>query len=168
MKKTLRVTILQLSLLSLLMVHAGVATGAERGPVERPQLPQRGLIGTWRVQITLRVCESNAAIRPPFSAMATFAAGGTMTTADSGFNPALRSAGHGVWRHDDGHTYIAKAEAFLFNMGGTLTATQKLSQTIEVGPDGKTFHATVASTVVDLAGNVLLTGCASSVGERMQ
>lgn len=100
--------------------------------------------------------------------MATFVAGGTVTTADSGFNPALRSAGHGVWRHDQGQKYVALVEAFLFNPGGTLTATQKLSQTIEVAPDGKTFHASVASTVVDVAGNVLLTGCASSVGERMQ
>ena len=125
------------------------------------------LVGTWRVAITPRVCQSGVAIREPFPAMATFSFGGTMTTADSSINPALRSAGHGVWHHTTGREYRALAEAFLFNPGGTWVGTQRLKQTIELSEDGNTFRATVAATFLDGAGNVTGTGCATTTGQRL-
>lgn len=128
---------------------------------------RRTLVGTWRVAITPRVCQSGAAIREPFPAMATFSFGGTMTTADSALNPAQRSAGHGVWRHENSREYRAVAEAFLFNAGGTWVGIQRLTQTIELSDDGNSFRATVAATFLDAAGNVTGSGCATTVGQRL-
>lgn len=156
-----------MTVLSLCILTAGGSRASERPETERRARSGR-LAGTWRVQITLRVCQTNVAIRPPFAAMATFATGGTMTTADSGFNPALRSAGHGVWQYGSGSEYSAVAEAFLYNAGGAWTGTQRLVQTIELAPDGRTFEAKVASSVRDTTGNVLMSGCATSAGERLE
>jgi hypothetical protein len=138
-------------------------------PVDGEALDKRGrtLVGTWKVQITLTVCQTGAAIRDPFAAMATFNLGGTMTTSDGSLNPALRGAGHGVWERS-GNDYRVVAEAFLFNAGGAWTGRQRLVQTIEVDEEGETFRANVAATVLDPGGNVVFTGCATSSGQRMQ
>ena len=80
------------------------------------------LEGTWRVQVTIRDCASGAALRT-FPAFLTFAQGGTLTETTTGFPPALRTPGHGVWEHLGGHTYRAVSEAFLFNPAGVWTGT---------------------------------------------
>src|SRR5262245_24897178 len=55
----------------------------------------RKLEGTWRAQITLRVCQTGAEIRS-FPALATFARGGTMNSTAAGASPARVSADYGV------------------------------------------------------------------------
>ena len=101
----------------------------------------RKLEGTWRVQVTIRDCQTGAALRT-FPAMLTFARGGTLTETTTGFGPAQRSPGHGFWRHTDGHTYSVVSEAFLFNPAGAWTGTQKLTQAIEIGDDSDEFAST--------------------------
>ena len=128
----------------------------------------RKLEGTWRVQITLRNCQTGDALRPPFPAMATFAAGGTVTTSDGGSSPLMRGAGHGVWQHTGGHTFAVLTEAFLFTPTGALNGTQRLRQSVEIGVDPDAFEATVGAEILDLQGTVLMAGCASSVGRRME
>jgi len=127
----------------------------------------RKLEGTWRVQVTLRDCLTEDGLGNPFAAMVTFARGGTLTSADSGFNPALRGPGHGIWRHDGGHTYRALTEAFLFNSSGVWSGTQRLRQKIEIGEDADEFRATISAGVFGTSGNLLVSGCATSVGRRM-
>jgi len=127
----------------------------------------RKLEGTWRVQVTLRDCDTDAALGNPFAAMVTFARGGTLTSADGGFNPALRGPGHGIWNHRGGHTYSALTEAFLFNSSGVWIGTQRLRQTIEIGADADEFKATISAQILAPGGNVLFSGCATSVGRRM-
>jgi hypothetical protein len=133
-----------------------------------PESQARTLHGTWRVQITLRNCQTGEALRPPFSAMATFVAGGTVTTSDGGLSPLARGAGHGVWRHTTGHSFEALTEAFLFTPTGILNGTQRLRQSVEIGWDPDEFNATVWAEILDAQGAVLGTGCATSVGHRME
>lgn len=142
---------------------AEAPAGQERNPVRAERLA-----GTWRVQITLRICQTGAALRPAFPAMATYASGGTVTTSDSGFNPALRGAGHGAWNYSGGQKYSAVVEAFLFDLSGALTGRQRLRQSIDLDESGEALTATVSAQVIDLHGNVIFTGCATSVGERME
>jgi hypothetical protein len=132
------------------------------------QSQARQLQGTWRVQITLRNCQTGDALRPPFPAMATFAAGGTVITSDGGLSPLLRGAGHGAWRHTGGHAFEALTEAFLFTPAGAFNGTQRLRQSLEVGWDPDEFNATVSAEILDVQGIVLATGCATSVGRRME
>jgi hypothetical protein len=129
------------------------------------------LTGTWQFQITLRNCQSGAPIGAPFQSLLTFADGGTMTetTANSMFYPAERGPGHGVWnrgRHKG--EYTAASIAFI-TMNGALVKTQKITQTIDMGP-GQDKLTTPKATVefFDPAGNLLQTACAVAVGERFE
>ena len=132
------------------------------------QSQARRLEGTWRVQIALRNCETGDSLRPPFPAMATFASGGTMITSDGGLSPLARGAGHGTWVHTGGHTFAALTEAFLFTPTGALSGIQRIRQAVEIGWDPHQFNATVSSEISDAQGTLLATGCATSVGNRME
>jgi hypothetical protein len=129
------------------------------------------LSGTWQFQITLHNCQTNAPIGAPFQSLLTFADGGTMTetTANSMFYPAERGPGHGVWsrgRHKG--EYSASSIAFI-TMNGALVKTQKITQTITMGP-GQDRLSTPKATVefFDPAGNLLQAGCAVATAERFE
>jgi hypothetical protein len=126
-----------------------------------------GLDGTWRVQLTVRNCQTGE-VQRTFPALFTFAKGGTLTEATAGLPPALRTSGHGVWRHTDGHTYSAVSEAFLFSPAGVWTGTQRLTRAIEIDDDADKFTDTVALEILDTNGNVTVTGCATSFARRFE
>ena len=142
------------------------AAGASAQP-EHTQAGARTIEGTWRVQITLRDCTSGQPLRSPFPALASFARGGTVTTADGGLSPATRTTGLGVWSHSTGGGYAAVTEAFLFAPTGVNAGTQRITQHIELNPYEDTFQATVNSTILDTQGNVVAVGSATSVGRRL-
>jgi hypothetical protein len=124
------------------------------------------LEGTWIVQVTLRHCDSWAPLGQPFPAYASFNAAGTVITSDGGMSPAARGAGHGVWhRLGRGH-YAATVEAFLFN-DGVRSGTQRLVQEIALQGDGRRFESTIGAAMLNASGQVIFSGCASSVGQRM-
>ena len=126
-----------------------------------------GLEGTWRVQVTVRDCQTGGAQRT-FPALFTFAKGGTLTVTTAGQLPALSTTGLGVWRHTDGHTYSAVSEAFVFSSAGAWTQTHRLTRTIEIGNDANEFTDTVALKIFDTSGNLIVTGCATSVASRFE
>ena len=143
------------------------AAGVSAQP-EDTQAEARTIEGTWRVQITLRDCTSGQPLRSPFPALASFARGGTVTTADGGLSPASRTTGLGVWSHSTGGTYAAVTEAFLFAPTGVNTGTQRIMQHIEFDRYEDTFEATVSSSVLDMQGSVVAVGCATSIGRRLR
>src|SRR6266567_1258039 len=77
------------------------------------------LEGTWDVQVTIRNCQTGAAIRT-FASIGTFMSGGTMLDSTSGIPHAL-NVGHGVWSHESGNTYRFKFKSFNFDAGGNFT-----------------------------------------------
>ena len=125
------------------------------------------LEGTWRMQVTIRDCASGAALRT-FPAFLTFAQGGTLTETTTGFPPALRTPGHGVWEHLGGHTYRAVSEAFLFNPAGVWTGTQRLTQIIEVGNSGEEMNSNATNEIFDINRNLMVSGCATAVGSYFE
>jgi hypothetical protein len=129
--------------------------------------PHTGLEGTWRVQVTIRDCHTGVALRT-FPALFTFAKGGTLSVTTAGQLPALSTTGFGVWRHTDGHAYSAVSEAFVFSTAGVWTQTHRLTRAIEIGNDEDKFTDTVALQIFDTNGNVIVTGCATSVGSRFE
>jgi len=126
-----------------------------------------GLQGAWRVQLTVRDCQTGVALRT-FPALFTFAKGGTLSVTTAGQLPALSTTGLGVWRHTDGHAYSAVSEAFVFNTAGVWTQTHRLTRAIEIGNNEDEFTDTVALQIFDTNGNVIVTGCATSVGSRFE
>lgn len=124
------------------------------------------LEGTWRVQITLRNCATWAPLGQPFPALASFDSAGTVVTSDGSMSPATRGAGHGTWWRLGGRSFAANTEAFLFT-DGVRSGTQWLEQEITLETDGRRFESSVGAVVFNTAGQVVFSGCASSVGQRM-
>ncbi len=82
--------------------------------------------------------------------------------------PRPSTPGLGAWRHADDHNYSAVTDAFVFSPAGVWTQTHRLTRAIEVSIDGDEFTDTVALEIFDTNGNVIVTGCATSVGSRLE
>lgn len=121
--------------------------------------------GTWRVQVTLRICQTGAEIRT-FPALLTFAQGGTLTGTSTVVPPALRGGDFGIWQFNGNGSYSAVSEAFLFN-GGGWSQTQRITQAITLSQDAQTFSSSAHTEFFDTAGNLLSGGCATAVATRM-
>jgi hypothetical protein len=72
----------------------------------------------------------------------------------------------GVWRHVQGQTYSAVSEAFVFSPGGVWIQTHRLTRVITV--DGDEFTDKVALEIFDTSGNLIVTGCATSLATRFK
>lgn len=139
--------------------------GSESGKQSNSQA--RKLEGTWRVQVTLRNCQTGAALRT-FPALLTFARGGTLTETTTAFSSAMRSPGHGFWNHTRGRSFTAASDAFLFNPAGLWTGTQRITQSIEIGNDPDQLESTASVEIFDTFGSLTATGCATAVASRME
>ena len=121
---------------------------------------QRGLEGAWRLQLTVRDCNTGQALRT-FPAVFTFAKGGAATVITAGQLPSLATTGLGAWRHAQDHNYSAVTDAFVFSPAGVWIQTHRLTRAIELSIDGDAFTDIVALEIFDTNGNVIVTGVAS-------
>src|SRR6516225_9481468 len=92
---------------SMLFLGSGLTATAQSVNAVSPN----GLEGTWRVQLTVRDCQSGQALRT-FPALFAFAKGGTLSVTSTGQFPALSTSGLGIWQHTNGHSYSAVSESF--------------------------------------------------------
>lgn len=153
-----------LVLAGMLFLGSGIAARAQSDGGNS----QRGLEGAWRLQLTVRDCNTGQALRT-FAAVFTFAKGGTATVITAGQPPSLFTPGLGVWRHTEGHNYSAVTDAFVFSPAGVWIQTHRLTRAIEVSIDGNAFTDTVSLEILDTAGNLIATGgCATSVATRFE
>jgi hypothetical protein len=127
-----------------------------------------GLEGTWRLQVTVRDCNTGQPLRPTFPALFTVAKGGTATIITGGQLPSLFTPQLGVWRHTQGHNYTAVGEAFVFSAAGAMIQTHRFTRAIRVSVDGDSFIDQIALQIFDTAGNEIGTGCGSTVASRME
>src|SRR5215469_6591427 len=150
------------------LVLAGMLT-LESGLKARAESEsQAGRIeGTWRVQLTVRNCQTGEPLRS-FPALFTFAKGGTLTATTAGQSPALFSPNMGVWGHTDGNRYSAVSEAFVFSPAGAWIQTHRLTRAIELGSDANEFTDTVTLEIFDTDRNLIATGCGTSAGRRFE
>lgn len=131
-----------------------------------PSGPAASLEGTWQVQITLRNCATGEPLGQPFPALASFDFAGTVVTSDGSMSPATRGSGHGIWRRVKGRSFAALTEAFLFT-DGARSGKQLIEQEITLDSEGRRFDSIVSAMVFNAAGQPVFSGCASSVGQRM-
>ena len=126
-----------------------------------------GLEGAWRLQVTVRDCNTGQPLRT-FPGVFTFAQGGTATVITAGQLPSLATPGLGVWQHTEGHNYTAVTDAFVFSTAGVWIQTHRLTRAIQVSIDGDEFTDTVALQILNTAGNPIATGCATSIATRLE
>lgn len=127
----------------------------------------RGLEGTWRVEVTLRDCNTGAPLGSPFRSLITFARGGTVSETTSRFSPAVRGPGHGIWKQLQGSTFSSTLEAFLYSPAGIWIGWQRLTQTLEIGDDPNISTAKVHNEIFDTNDKLLVSGCSTAVAHRM-
>jgi hypothetical protein len=128
----------------------------------------KGLEGGWRLQVTVRDCNTGQPLRPTFAAVFTFARGGTATGITGGQLPSLFTPQLGVWRHTQGHNYTAVTDAFVFSAAGALIQTHRFMRAIQVSDDGDSFTDQIALQILDTASNPIATGCGTTVASRME
>jgi hypothetical protein len=125
------------------------------------------LEGTWRVQVSVRDCQTGAVLRA-FPALFAFAKGGTLTETTAGQSPALFTPGFGVWRHTKGQTYTAVNEVFVFNPAGVWIQTHRFTRTIDLDRGANDFTDTIKLEILDTSGNLIAPGCGTSVARRFE
>src|SRR5258705_7533866 len=85
-------------------IFSTTVRGSKADSVATQADPQvRKLGGTWRVQVTQRICPTGVVIKT-FSATLTLAEGGTLVGTTTAFPPALRGLDHGFWQQSGDHT----------------------------------------------------------------
>jgi len=160
--------LLALTLTAAMSITPGAVVQARQRADEETDKSAAGkLEGTWRVQVTIRVCQTGAEIRS-FPSLVTFARGGTMTETTTGASPALRGPGHGVWQQTGAHTYSQVFEAFTFNPAGAWTGTQRVMHTVQIGQDPNELSSSGTNEIFDANGTLLVMGCSTAVGRRLE
>ena len=152
-----------LVLAGMLFLGSGSSAMAQSEDARSPN----GLEGTWRVQVTVRDCQTGAVLRT-FPALFAFAKGGTVTNTTAGQSPALFTPGFGVWRHTQGRTYTAVLEAFVFSPDGVWIQTNRFTRSIELDGDADEFTDSINLEIFDTSGNLITTGCGTSVATRFK
>jgi hypothetical protein len=165
-----RITV-TLSAVIVLVLSAGSAALAQQSNSNG-----RTVQGTWYVQVTLRNCDTGAAVAPAINSLVTFAAGGTLTEAAGGlgFAPGQRSPGHGTWTHKGGPTYNQRFVAMILfatapgaSGPGFEAGWQIVDHTIEV-IDADHIESAGGNEFYRLSGELYRTGCSTATGRRFR
>jgi len=137
---------------------AGIAAAAGADPGDSSG---NQLAGTWSVTV------NRPAPLPPLTSLQVFTDAGSVIEMANEW-PATRTAAYGSWERVDGRLYDSTTVFFRFNaQTGAYLGTQKITRTIRLASDGRTFNHVARVAVLDPAGTVLTTFVATASGERM-
>ena len=109
-------------------------------------------------------------VTPPFPGLFTFNRGGTMSEygISPGMTPALRSPGHGIWRHDGGPNFSFTFTFNRYDASGLFVGTQRITAALVLGGSNNDFTTTSTIEIFDVNGNLIATGCAMATGARFE
>lgn len=120
------------------------------------------LAGTWIVSV------NRPAPLPPLTSLQDLTRGGSVIETANEW-PATRTESFGAWERIDRRLYATTTLFFRFNpQTGAYLGTQKISRTIELAQDGKSFASVARVTVLDPNGNVQASFIARAAGTRME
>jgi len=161
--------------LSLLMLIGGAHISALGQDVEtsdqieanQEQNPKRSLVGVWLTQVTRRNCVTGEPIAPVGNIQLTYARGGTLLET---IGPStLRSHGNGIWKREHGWNEYSYALRFMrYDSAGAFVGSGVVRGAITLDETGDHYTATATNDVLDANGNVIASGCATSVSTRFQ
>ncbi len=125
------------------------------------------LEGTWDAQVTIRICQTGAAIRT-FASIGTFMYGGTMLDSTSGIPQAQKTPGQGVWSHVSGNTYRFSFKSFSFDAGGNFTGWTIIRHDADLNSKATEYTSAGTAEVYAPNGNLIFTGCSTSTATRFE
>ena len=144
-----------------------VATAGQEAEQKSSNSHAKQIQGAWILRVSAHDCQTGAPVSN-FQSLVTFAQGGTLTNVTTGGNPALRTTGLGTWEKTGGHEFTAVTMVFLFSPGGAWAATQRLTNTFEIGNDPDELTGTTEARFFDTNGNLTSTVCATVLGRRLE
>lgn len=121
--------------------------------------------GVWETVASQRDCGTGAVLST-FRSAQVFHQGGTFGDTSS-HAPTSRGPAYGLWSRS-GDSYAVKFRFFRYAADGSATGSTVATVTVALAADGNSFTATRSSQVLDNAGAVLATVCASDVGTRFR
>jgi hypothetical protein len=122
------------------------------------------LVGVWITEVTRRNCDTGAPIATN-RVQLTYAEGGTFleTIGPSAF----RSAGNGIWKREHGWNEYSYALRFMrYDAVGVFVGSGVVRGAITLDETGDHATATATNDVLDVNGNVIASGCGTSVSTR--
>jgi len=121
------------------------------------------LVGVWVTHVTRRNCETGEPIATSQSQL-TFAKGGTLLET---VGPSIfRSPGNGIWKRESGNEYSYALRFMRFDAAGSFTGSGVVRAALTLDETGDHYTATATNDVLDVNGNVIASGCATSVSTR--
>jgi len=149
-----------ISALTFSLVFAQGESRSESGRGDR-------LEGTWDVQVTIRNCQTGAAIRT-FASITTFMSGGTLLDSTSGIPQALKTPGHGVWSHTGGRNYRFKFKSFSFDASGNFTGWTIITHEGHLNRRADESESAGTAEIYAPNGNLIATGCSTTTATRFE
>ena len=125
------------------------------------------LVGTWDVQVTIRNCQTGAAIRT-FASIGTFMSGGTALDSTSGIPQALKTPGQGVWSYVGRNTYRFKFKSFSFDASGNFTGWTIIKHVANLNRFADEYESAGTAEVFAPNGNLIFTGCSTTTATRFE
>jgi len=163
-----------LALLMLFGVTQILVSGqeSEKGDLQEEQAKRSGrsLVGAWRTVVTFRNCQTGLPVAPASRGLFTFNEGGTLSEYNSpGPNPAVRSPAHGVWKEQGGRrNYSFVFVVNRYDASGGLINTQNVRGALKLSASGNSYTTNASFESFDANNNLIGTGCATSVGTRIE
>jgi hypothetical protein len=123
------------------------------------------LVGVWVTQVTRRNCETGEPIAAPGNSQNTFAKGGTLLET---IGPSIfRSPGNGIWKRESGLNEYSFALRFMrYDAAGSFVGSGVVRAALTLDETGDHTTSTATNDVLDVNGNVIGSGCATSVSTR--
>ncbi len=123
------------------------------------------LVGVWVTQVTRRNCDTGEPIAATSQIQLTFAMGGTLLET---IGPSIfRSPGNGIWKREQGWNEYSFAQRFMrFDAAGSFIGSGVVRAALTLDETGDHYTSTATNDVLDVNGNVIGSGCATSVSTR--
>ena len=140
---------------------------AQNPPVDPVGFREPSLVGVWLTQVTRRNCDTGEPIAATGRIQLTFAEGGTLLET---IGPStIRSPGNGIWKREHGWNEYSYALRFMrYDAAGSFIGSGVVRAALTLDETGDHYTSTATNDVLDVNGNVIGSGCATSVSTRFQ
>ena len=152
-------------ILTVVILMISVVPVIAQSVTAQSEAPERSLVGVWVTEVTRRNCDTGEPIAATNRIQVTFAEGGTLLET---IGPSIsRSPGNGIWKREHGWNEYSYALRFMrYDAFGVFVGSGVVRAAITLDETGDHYTATATNDVLDVNGNVIASGCATSVSTR--
>ena len=124
------------------------------------------LTGTWDALVTIRNCDTGAAIAS-FQSVGSFNQGGTFSGITSGMPPTARTSERGIWSHISSNMYRFRFKAYLYNAAAVAIGYQVITHDIDLDAGNLNYTSAGTTQIFAMDGTQTGSGCSTAIGSRM-